>query len=87
MPDSAKVKPRIFIGSSSENLELAIACQTNLQPYAEVTVWSQGVFEPSSTSLQSLENELEKSDFGLFYFRLTILYLFGRKKINPYEIT
>jgi hypothetical protein len=36
------VKPNIFIGSSTESLEVAYSLQENLEPSAEVTVWTQG---------------------------------------------
>ncbi|SDF37134.1 TIR domain-containing protein [Bosea robiniae] len=62
------MKPRIFIGSSVEHLNLAYAAQENLEHEVEPTVWSQGVFEPSRTAMASLLDQIEESDFGLFIF-------------------
>jgi hypothetical protein len=58
----------MFIGSSSENLDIAKAVQTNLQFTVDATIWCQGVFKASQSPLDSLEQQLEKSDFGLFVF-------------------
>ncbi|MCR9833246.1 TIR domain-containing protein [Vibrio parahaemolyticus] len=62
------MKPRIFIGSSVEGLSVAYAIQQNLTHDTEATVWDQGVFELSMTSIDSLETTLESSDFGIFVF-------------------
>ena len=62
------MKPRLFIGSSSESIRVAYAAQTILQRWAEVTVWNQDVFELSGYTLESLLNELDKYDYGLFVF-------------------
>lgn len=62
------MKPRIFIGSSVEGLGIAYSIQQNLTYDAEVTVWDQGVFELSSTTIESLVKILEDSDFGVFVF-------------------
>lgn len=61
-------KPKIFIGSSVEGLNIAYAIQQNLTQDAEITVWDQGVFELSQTSIESLVAILEKSDFAILVF-------------------
>src|SRR5262245_43124174 len=62
------MRPRLFIGSSTESLKIAYAAQENLERAAEVTVWNQGVFELSNYTLDSLVKALEATDFGLFVF-------------------
>ena len=59
-------KARLFVGSSSESLDFANAVQEILHHYYHVTVWSQGVFQPSKSSLESLIDTLNNSDFGIF---------------------
>lgn len=61
-------KPRVFIGSSVEGLNVAYAVQQNLLHEAEVTVWDQGVFELSRTTIESLTKALSDSDFAVFVF-------------------
>lgn len=61
-------KPRVFIGSSAEGLNVAYAVQQNLLHDAEVTVWDQGVFELSKTTIESLSKALHESDFAVFVF-------------------
>lgn len=61
-------KSKVFIGSSVEGLNVAYAIQENLKFISESTVWDQGVFNLSETSLDSLINILEQSDFGVFVF-------------------
>ncbi|NNB86707.1 TIR domain-containing protein [Corallococcus exiguus] len=62
------MKKKLFIGSSSESLDIANAIQENLDHYAEVTVWTQGVFSLSSSSLASLIAAANKTDFAVFVF-------------------
>ncbi|HSB95135.1 MAG TPA: TIR domain-containing protein [Spongiibacteraceae bacterium] len=61
-------KPRVFIGSSVEGLNIAYAVQQNLLHEAEVTVWDQGVFELSRTTMESLTKALVENDFAVFVF-------------------
>jgi hypothetical protein len=62
------MKPRLFIGSSSESLSLAYAVHENLKRDAECTPWSEGVFEPNKYTLESIMQSLDNADFGLFVF-------------------
>lgn len=62
------MKPKLFIGSSSEALEIANAIQENLNYDAEVTVWNQGVFKLSSNTLNDLLLAVSQSDFAIFVF-------------------
>ena len=61
-------KPRIFIGSSKEGLDVANAIHDNLDEFAEVTIWTQGVFKLSSVIITTLVNSLNKYDFAIFIF-------------------
>ncbi|HSU28431.1 MAG TPA: nucleotide-binding protein [Chitinophagaceae bacterium] len=61
-------KPRIFIGSSTEGLEVAKAIHQNLDHFAEVTIWTQGVFKLSVSTITTLMNSLTLFDFAIFVF-------------------
>ncbi len=62
------MKSKIFIGSSVEGLNFAYAIQQNLAYDAEATVWSQGVFELSKTTIESLDKIVNSVDFAVFVF-------------------
>ncbi|HEU0078521.1 MAG TPA: TIR domain-containing protein, partial [Longimicrobiaceae bacterium] len=57
---------RVFIISSAEALPLARAIQTAFQhePFT-VTVWTDGVFRASHYPVESLEAQLDESDFAI----------------------
>ena len=59
--------PSVFIGSSSEGREIAEYLQVVLEGYGtcEVTVWSQGVFQASSYTLDALAAHAHQSDFAV----------------------
>jgi predicted nucleotide-binding protein len=59
-------KPRLFIGSSGEQKDIAIAVQANLEAVAECSCWNQGVFDLGGTAIQSLLYHLKTSDFAVF---------------------
>src|SRR5262245_4783213 len=62
------MKKRLFIGSASESLDVAYAVQEELDRALEVTVWTQGIFEPSRTTMESLTEQPKKFDAALFVF-------------------
>lgn len=63
------MRPALFVGSSSESLDVAYAAQKNLEDVAEVVVWTQGIFKLTKSHLESLLDALEDTEFGLFIFR------------------
>src|SRR6267378_5898561 len=62
------MKPRLFVGSSSEKSLYALALQNQLGSRAEVTVWKQGFFQRNISYLASLIDGLKESDFAAFVF-------------------
>lgn len=51
-----------------EGLSVAYAIQQNLTHDAESTVWDQGIFELSKTTIESLTAAVDMSDIGIFVF-------------------
>lgn len=49
-------------------MSVAYAIQQNLTHDAEPTVWDQGIFELSQTTIESLTKAVNESDFGVFVF-------------------
>ncbi|HIF9372187.1 TIR domain-containing protein [Photobacterium damselae] len=60
-------KPRIFIASASESLDVADAINSNLDHHAEVTVWKHG-FNLSQSTIDDLIRIAESVDFAIFVF-------------------
>jgi hypothetical protein len=74
------MKPRAFIGSSVEGLDVAYALQENLDFDLEATVWPQGVFAPSDIVLSALVDSLDNYDFGIFVFTPDDLVLYRQEE-------
>lgn len=62
------LKPTLFIGSSTESLEVAYTVQEELEFDAEVTVWTQGIFNASQSAIDDLIASISRFDFALFIF-------------------
>lgn len=60
-------KPKIFIGSSSESLNVAEAINVILDHEIEVTIWRNG-FDLSQITIESLILKANTTDFALFVF-------------------
>jgi predicted nucleotide-binding protein/predicted ester cyclase len=58
-------RPRVFIASSVEGLPIAEALEVDLQYFADVTIWEQGVFHPSEGSLAAIDEVADQSDFAI----------------------
>jgi len=61
-------KPSLFIGSSTEGLEVARALRTQLNNDAEVTIWNEGIFQLTEGYLEALVNALPMFDFSVLVF-------------------
>jgi predicted nucleotide-binding protein len=57
-------RPALFVGSSSEGLDLARAVRALLADDAEVTLWNEGFFAITDTFIESLVNALPRFDFA-----------------------
>lgn len=64
-----KSKPRVFVGSSSEGLEIAQVIQSELHRDYSVEIWNQNtVFGLGTATIEALEAAAETYDFGIFIF-------------------
>ena len=63
------MRPKIFVGSSREAIDISRAIQGELNDDFDVTVWDQDVFRLSYGALDSLLDTLDSSDAGVFVLR------------------
>ena len=60
------MRERIFVGSSSEALDVCRAVQLELGRDFDVTIWDQGAFRLTYGAIDSLQAVLASSDAGVF---------------------
>ncbi|MEA3225578.1 MAG: nucleotide-binding protein, partial [Planctomycetota bacterium] len=58
-------KPRVFIGSSTEALDVARAVELHLSRYCETTLWESGVFKLSHSTIEDLEATVLNHEFAV----------------------
>lgn len=61
-------RPKVFIASSAESLNIAQAINSSLDYDFEMTLWTGGTFKLSSTALDDLVKKTSVVDFALFIF-------------------
>lgn len=61
-------KPRLFIASSAESIPIADAVNVNLDHEFEISIWRNGTFKLSSTTIDDLVEKSSTIDFALFIF-------------------
>jgi predicted nucleotide-binding protein len=59
------LKTRTFVGSSSEGLVVANAISANLRGLTDCQVWTEGVFLPGRTFIETLESLLDSVDYAI----------------------
>lgn len=62
------IKPKLFIGSARESIHYVDAIHELLHYDAEITPWSAGVFSALEYPMESLERQLNESDYAIFVF-------------------
>lgn len=62
------MKPRIFIGSSSEGLKIAQKVKTYFEKEYECFLWTDGIFKFNENFLETLMKEASLFDFGFLIF-------------------
>ncbi len=68
-----RLRPSVFIGSSSEGRRFAIAVQAALRTDVEVTPWNQGILANGKTYIESPMAALSKFDFAIVILLLMML--------------
>jgi predicted nucleotide-binding protein len=58
-------RPTVFIGSSTEGRQIAEHIQISLDEIADCTIWSQGVFDLTKNTLESLEQATASFDYAV----------------------
>lgn len=62
------MKPRVFVGSSTEGLEVAGLVKSYLSPDYDCVVWNEDVFKANDSFLETLLKAASLFDFGIMVF-------------------
>lgn len=63
-----KKLPKVFLGSSTESINVAKILLKGLSKISTVRIWDSDVFQLSKTSIEDLINAVNECDFGVFVF-------------------
>ena len=63
--EEPSTRPRVFIGSSTEGLRVAETIQLGLDQVAECSLWTQGTFNLSQTTIESIVDASAGFDFAV----------------------
>jgi CRP/FNR family transcriptional regulator, cyclic AMP receptor protein len=75
--------PCVFIGSSSESLDVAKELKKGIQRNStSVTLWTDDVFRPSSSAIEDLLTQVKRADFAILVFGQDDAVI-SRKKKTP----
>ena len=58
-------RPSVFVGSSTEGLDIARAVQVQLDHDCQVEVWTDGLFTPGKTVFGALSHAISRFDFAV----------------------
>src|SRR5450759_3288749 len=72
-------KPKVFIGSSIENSNIADSIHQNIEKDSDVESWKNDFFELSKPTIDSFE-KIGKFDFGIFIFSPDDIGIIRNKK-------
>jgi hypothetical protein len=76
-------RPKVFVGSSKEQLQLAYAIQANFEFLAiDVEVWTQGLCALSQSTMQGLQAAAQTADFAVFVFAPDDLATFRGNEVS-----
>jgi predicted nucleotide-binding protein len=59
-------RPKVFVGSSREDLEVAEIVQAELDKVGTVRIWDQREFDPGVFPLERLKEMVNEYDFAIF---------------------
>ncbi len=76
------MKPRIFIGSSTEGLTVAQRIKTYFEPDYECYIWNDGIFKLNEGFLETLLKSASLFDFGFMIFAADDISRIREKEYN-----